>query len=209
MIVKADKKEADIETDKMLSVYPRSRAFQAIINRLQPITRSHCKARYYAVIAEPLPHKSARSSDLSWVLAAAAVFVPTMAYLITSPDASHHSSTSHAHPVPDRWSRSMELEDLKSAKLNRPIIADDDGIVPAGEGRPHGPGDRRIRELTKPTETHADQQASMHRIESTKPIPEKMDQARAHSAMRTPHSTNIDTKAVRAKAEVDHQARHG
>jgi hypothetical protein len=105
-----------------------------------------------------------------------------MGYLM-SPRAAQHSSTSHAHPVEDKWSRSFALEDLNSAKLNRPIMAEDDGIAPAGEGRPHGkkrsfpttkvpqahrtvaagPGDKSIRQITKPTETHAGHQVSMHK----------------------------------------------
>lgn len=172
---------------------------------------SKSRSRGYAVITgEALREKTPqRSSDLGWIVAAAAVFVPTMAYLM-SPQASQHSSTSHAHPVPNRWSRSFALEDLKPENLNRPIMADDDGIVPAGEGRPHGSGDRSLRQLTKPTETHAANQVLLHKHDHEKAqIPEKMDQARAHAVAQAPHSTGIDTKIIVADAHVDHQVKHG
>lgn len=178
------------------------------ILRAAQTTRVISKPRNYAVIAGSLPNKPARSSDITWILGATAVFVPTMAYLMT-PEAAKHSATSHAHPVPDRWSRSFAEEDIKPEKLNRPIMADDDGIVPAGEGRPHGPGDKSIREITKPTETHAGLQVSMHKDqEHFGTPPEVMNVARAHTAQRPDNSTGMDTKAIVAEANVQNQSKH-
>jgi len=171
--------------------------------------RAVSTVRSYAALAGHLAEKPARSSDVGWILAATAIFVPTMGYLM-SPRAAQHSSTSHAHPVEDKWSRSFALEDLNAAKLNRPIMADDDGIVPAGEGRPHGPGDKSIRQITVPTETHADHQVSMHKDPGNlRGASGKMDIARAHSSQRGPQSTSFDTKAVEAQASVNHQEKHG
>ncbi|KAA1117349.1 hypothetical protein PGT21_004370 [Puccinia graminis f. sp. tritici] len=174
----------------------------------QSIRTSSNPMRSYAALAGHLAEKPSRGSDVAWILAATAIFVPTMGYLM-SPKAAQHSSTSHAHPVEDKWSRSFALEDLNSAKLNRPIMAEDDGIAPAGEGRPHGPGDKSIRQITKPTETHAGHQVSMHKeTEEIRGGSGKMEHARALSAQRDPQSTTIDTKAVRARAAVDHQDKH-
>ncbi|PLW04420.1 hypothetical protein PCASD_26490 [Puccinia coronata f. sp. avenae] len=183
--------------------FPLRRAARLIRSiRAGPSTRS------YAALAGHLAEKPSRSSDVGWILAATAVFVPAMGYLM-SPRAAQHSSTSHAHPVEDRWSRSFALEDLNAAKLNRPIMADDDGIVPAGEGRPHGPGDKSLRQITKPTETHADHQVSMHKDpEHIRGPSGKMEITRAHSAQRDSQSTAIDTKAVQAEASVKHQDKH-
>ncbi|KAI9625532.1 hypothetical protein KEM48_010794 [Puccinia striiformis f. sp. tritici PST-130] len=171
----------------------------------RPIQTISTRSQNYASLAGHFTAKPLRGSDLGWILGAGAVFVPTMGYLMT-PRAAQHSSTSHAHPVEDKWSRSFAAEDLNSATLNRPIMADDDGIVPAGEGRPHGPGDKSLRQITKPTETHAGHQVSMNADPSIiRGGTGKMELARAHSAQRDSQSTTIDTKAVQAQAAVDHQ----
>ncbi|OAV99210.1 hypothetical protein PTTG_06860 [Puccinia triticina 1-1 BBBD Race 1] len=179
--------------------FPLRRAAQAF--RSRPGT----PRRTYAALAGHLAEKPSRASDVGWILAAAAVFVPTMGYLM-SPRAAQHSSTSHAHPVEDRWTRSFALEHLDASKLNRPIMAADDGIVPAGEGRPHGPGDKSIRQITKPTESHAGHQVSMQKdTEHIRGSSGKMEHARALSAQRGSEATTIDTKAVQAHAATDRQ----
>ncbi|MBW0467989.1 hypothetical protein O181_007704 [Austropuccinia psidii MF-1] len=172
------------------------------------VTHPFLKQRTYAALTHNLSEKPAQSKDTFWILGSAAVFLPTLAYLFT-PGGSKHSSTSHANPVPDNWARSFKAEDLKAETFNRPIISEDDGKVPAGEGRPHGPGDKAIRLLTKPTETHAGFQASMGGAsQNTHAIPEKMEEARAHSAQRNSQETTIDTKAVSAHAHTKHEDKH-
>ncbi|KAI9615582.1 hypothetical protein H4Q26_011524 [Puccinia striiformis f. sp. tritici PST-130] len=83
----------------------------------RPIQTISTRSQNYASLAGHFTAKPSRGSDLGWILGAGAVFVPTMGYLMT-PRAAQHSSTSHAHPVEDKWSRSFAAEDLNSATLN-------------------------------------------------------------------------------------------
>ncbi|POW23062.1 hypothetical protein PSHT_00566 [Puccinia striiformis] len=162
----------------------------------RPIQTISTRSQNYASLAGHFTAKPSRGSDLGWILGAGAVFVPTMGYLMT-PRAAQHSSTSHAHPVEDKWSRSFAAEDLNSA----PSIVQSWPMMTGSFLRV-----KVDLMITKPTETHAGHQVSMNADPSIiRGGTGKMELARAHSAQRDSQSTTIDTKAVQAQAAVDHQ----
>ncbi|KAG0150021.1 hypothetical protein CROQUDRAFT_653011 [Cronartium quercuum f. sp. fusiforme G11] len=163
------------------------------------------QGRNYASTAAHSPHQ--KSSDAPWIISSTVVFGATLAYLLSPPKvthAHHHEPSISVQSMPsakDKDTPSFEESDIPRAGDPRVLES-----TPAGEGRPHGEGDKALRKMVQSTELHSDKQVTTGGLHEQKQMPEKMEHARSDSAKRGANSdSSLDTKTVVAKAKTDHQ----
>ncbi|CAD6583055.1 MAG: hypothetical protein CYPHOPRED_002222 [Cyphobasidiales sp. Tagirdzhanova-0007] len=90
------------------------------------------------------------SSDVPWMVGSLLVFVPTLFYMTAPPSSDAH----HAPAVKEKFKPKIRFPDADAEHYNIPESMGDK----AGEGRPHGPGDKGLRERADEDGHMADKQ---------------------------------------------------
>lgn len=150
-----------------------------------------------------------KSSDTPWIIGATVVFGSTLAYLFSGGDRTTHAHHIHSRSTPVQHLPSNDDDHKQSFEKEHIPVAGNSEVLtssPAGEGRPHGEGDKALRQMVKSTEEHSGRQVSTGGLHEHGAIPEKMDEARMNSAKRgsDPDAT-VDMKTVMAKAKTANQ----